>query len=80
VCLALKLTHCEADFGNTATSSGLETRDGSGNWVPAVNLRTDAPGSYPFTPVPAPPSLWLLATGLVGILASARRRSPGRTK
>lgn len=80
-------------FGNTAAQQTLTgtavwnavSMDGDGDGIPGIAMNTGSPlSSYManfnlngITPVPLPGAVWLLGSGLLGILGAVRRRKPG---
>jgi hypothetical protein len=61
-----------ADFGNTAMITSIGLLDSSGNPVSNAIFTSASGTSYP-APVPVPAALWLLGSGLLGLIGVGRR-------
>jgi hypothetical protein len=62
----------QANFSDTAMISSIGLYDSSGNLMNDVVFTNASGTSYP-APVPLPPALWLLGSGLLGLIGVARR-------
>jgi hypothetical protein len=61
------------DFYNTAKVTGLTFRDANGNIV--TNYAMTTASGYNYNAVPVPPAVWLLGSGLLGLIGLRRKIS-----